>query len=102
MVVEDVVGRHCRRGDERVSGTCRDRHPEVADHLNREASGVNRFGRHGDLASTQDTVPLLRDDLGETFECVLSPSQPTIKQGSSWKQLSVNLRVPMSFQAANP
>lgn len=99
MVVEDVVGRHCHRGDERVSGTCRDRHPEVADHLNREASGVNRFGRHGDLASTQDTVPLLRDDLGEmTFECVLSPSQ----HGSSWKQLSVNLRAPMSFQVANP
>lgn len=66
LVVEDVVGRHCHRGDERVSGTRRDRHPKVTDHLHREVSGVNRFSCHGDLTPTQDAVPLLRDDLGET------------------------------------
>lgn len=65
VVVEDVVGRHCHSGDERVSRACRDRHPKVADHLNGQVSRVNRFGRHSDLTSTQDTIPLLRDDLGE-------------------------------------
>lgn len=67
MVVEDVVGRHRHCADGRMSRTCCDRHPKVADHLHRQVSGVNRFSCHGDLASPQDTIPLLRDDLGEVM-----------------------------------
>lgn len=65
VVVEDVVGRHCRCADGRMSRTCCDRHPKVADHLHRQVSGVDRFSCHGDLASPQDTIPLLRGDLAE-------------------------------------
>lgn len=63
MVVEDVVGRHRHRADERMSRTRRDPHPKVADHLHGQVSRVNGFRRHGDLTSTQDPIPLLRDDL---------------------------------------
>lgn len=67
MVVEAVVGCHCRCADERMSRAGRDRHPKVADHLHGQVSWVNRFSCHGDLTSTQDTIPLLRDDLGEVM-----------------------------------
>lgn len=71
MVVQDVVGRHRRRADERMSRTRRDPHPEVADHLHRQVPRVNGFRRHGDLTSTQDPVPLLGDDLRAMMESKL-------------------------------
>ena len=64
MVVKDVVGRYCRSDDGRVGRACCDRHAKAADHLHRQVSRGDRLSRNNDVTSPQDTIPLLRYDLG--------------------------------------